>query len=493
LYPFYADIKIEGNKLLFFEKNENFTRIKIDGRKIESDELFIYPGFRDCHGHIYSLGKIKSTIDFTSAKSFEECIEIIKKSKKTESNWITGRGWNNENWLNNDLPTREGLDKLFPNVPVYLIRVDGHCALANSKALEIAKIDSDSDNPDGGEILRFPDGSPNGILLDNAMNLVSKKIPSQSHSNKIAFIKEGMNQLAKVGIIETHDMDVHPELVKIFIGLDSKKDLKQYIKTYITAQNEEYQKYSLKRYKGNSYEIAGIKLYADGALGSKGAALEEAYSDDSDNFGIEILDYQQLLEKSILALKNDMDIAIHCIGDKANENVAKVYQKLSKYRYEREFRIEHAQILNSELPKKFSDFNITASIQPVHCISDAFMAEKRLGNRIEHSYLWKTLLENNVNILPGSDYPIESHNPLIGISAFVNRIPFESDKPWQHSEAIELEKALSLYYSPISINNLRNNFIVMDKNIFKTDKLDIDKIKNKFTLYNGFVTYNELL
>ncbi len=493
LYPYYADIKIEGNKIQYFEKNDNFTRIRIDGRKIETDQLFLYPGFRDCHGHIYALGKTSLDFDLSKARSEEECIQIISKKIKKNSNWLTGRGWNHENWTINNLPGKESLDKFFKNIPVYLVRVDGHCAWANSFALNLCGIDSDTDNPEGGQIVKNIDGNPTGILLDNAMSLVSRKLPKPSHIEKVSYIKEGMKQLAKFGIIETHDMDVHPELAKIFIGLDERNELKQYIKAYISAQEDEYLKYHITRGKGNSYDIAGIKFYADGSLGSRSAYLADPYDDDPTNRGLKLLTHDKLKSKILKGLSQDFDIAVHCIGDAANEMLARIYEELQTKRYNSEFRIEHAQILNHHLPQKFIDLNLTASIQSIHCISDAYMAERRLGNRVKTSYLWKKLIDLGVNVLPGSDYPIESANPILGIDAFVNRFPFGSEQSWQAQEIIPLEKALELYYSPLSFKCIRDNFILLDKNLFNIDSKDISKAKNKLTLYNGFVTYNDLI
>ncbi len=412
----------------------------------ENNEI-IFSGFRDAHCHIWGLGIKYLELDLSDLNSIEECINVIAQAKPNRGNWIIGRGWNQELWKDAKFPDKEILDKIFPNNPVALKRVDGHSLWVNSKALEISECHKIHTNPAGGEIIRNSNNSPTGILIDNAMNIVEKYIPNYTLNQLQNLINCGIAESKKVGLTTLYDMDVSPLQIKIFNDMADKSQLDIHIKSYISGQNDEYINTYPFPFKNNNFELAGVKFYLDGALGSRGAALLEPYSDDLNNYGLLLLDEDTFYYKADFALSKGFEIATHAIGDRANRLLINVYEKLRKKYPYAILKAEHSQIINANDIKRFADNGIIASVQPIHCVSDADMAIKRLGNyRCEHNaYLWNTLLENNILLIAGSDFPIESHHPLKGIDVFVNRKSISKNEDFFPNERISLEQALIAY------------------------------------------------
>ncbi len=404
-------------------------------------------GFRDAHCHVWGLGIKYLELDLSNVDSLEDCLNLISNSQKNRGEWLTGRGWNQELWSNPAFPSKEHLDKIFPTIPVALKRVDGHAYWVNSRALELAGIDKSSQNLIGGEILKNNFNEPSGILIDNAMILIDAVIPKYTEIQLENLIDKGIIEAQKVGLSSVYDMDVSPLQVGIFKRKAENSELKIKIKAYISAQNNDYIGFYEKPFFINNFELAGVKFYLDGALGSRGAALLEPYSDDLQNMGLLLMEEQEFYLKAESAIKCGFEIATHVIGDRANQMLANVYSKLRSKYPNAILKAEHSQIIHKDDIRKFADSGIIASVQPIHCTSDAEMAIKRLGeNRCEkNAYLWKTLLDNNIKIIAGSDFPIESHNPIAGIDAFVNRKSQATNLPFFEYEAITLEEALKAY------------------------------------------------
>lgn len=399
-------------------------------------------GMIDSHGHIMWLGMTQLGLNLESCKSAKEVIEKAKNfSENSEDNWILGRGWNNESWDDKSEFSLEEIDKIFPERPLLLKRIDGHAAIANSESLKLANINNDTLNPDGGVIQKI-NGKVNGLLIDNAIELVEKIIPEYNNKQLQKFIIEGINNLANLGIMHTCDMDVHLEWLDAFKNLAQNDKIKIKVDQYYRGFDNAWKERDLKPEKINNLHIKGLKFFADGAIGSRGAKLFEDYSDEKGNSGLFLIDSSTLYKEAKEGCKAGFEIATHAIGDAANRMVLDVYEKLRQDGFNNNLRIEHAQMVHPDDLARFKKLNVEAHIQPIHCISDEKMAERRLGKRVDYSYPWKSLIDLDVKVYGGSDYPIESHDPLIGIKSLVN-----PKIKWQESETLAINEALKIYRS----------------------------------------------
>jgi len=475
-------IIIENGNIISLEDIKNDIIIVKNNKSEIYKDCVITPNFTDSHCHIWGLGMKHSGGDLSNARSIEECIKIIEEDKFFRGNWLIGRGWNQEFW-GNEMPRKEHLDKYFPNIPVCLTRIDGHAIWVNSKAIEISKISQDF-KVEGGEILIDEKGEIIGIFIDNAIQLIERNIPNFTYEQLKSFILKGIDAANKSGITFFHDMDVNSNLHNIYIELDEQKILNSKVYSFLTAQNREYLSFDNKHYKGKNYKVQGIKLYCDGALGSRGAALSENYKDYNSK-GLILLEYDDMLNICIEAAQFGYDIAIHCIGDKAVELVLKVYIKLRELGYNNILRIEHSQLAKTDDIVKYSQYDIVASIQPIHFTSDYEMAIKRLGlERLQNiGYPWKSFLKNNVTMIAGSDFPIESEKVLLGINSFVTREPDVNNM----KEKISLDEALQCYttnpnklvnynYKYLEINELASFNIIRNFNINNLKNSTVEKV-----------------
>ncbi len=425
-------LKPEKSKLIIISKNDNI--------EYNYGNSYAIPGLVDSHGHIAALGKMLNGLSLTDCLSAEQCAIKASHHNILRGDWIVGSGWNQESWLDTSYPHKNILDSYFPDNPVYLMRVDGHTCWVNSMALKMAGIDRFTPDLPGGTIEKDKSGNPTGILIDNAFLLIKKFIPKHSLSQVESFIIDASKELSENGLTEVHDMDVAPELIPIYQKLEKENKLKIRIQSYITAQNDEYQNNNIQVYESEYFSIRGIKFYADGALGSHGAALLEPYSDKASSNGLLLIDEKALYRKAKNGIERGFQIATHAIGDAANKMVLNAYMKLRKENITNIYatlRIEHAQIVTPKDQLLFGKYGIIAAVQPLQFVSDKTMAPKRLGSRMRYSYPWKSLMENGTLLLGGSDFPIESHNPFYGIDAFINR----SDD----TEALKIDDAFDTY------------------------------------------------
>lgn len=418
--------------------NNKFTK-----RSIELDlnnENIEVKGLRDSHCHLVWLGIQELGLNLENCQSFEQLInKCIDYSKTNQNTWLIGRGWNDEKWNCNINYIKE-LDKYFPNIPVYLKRIDGHAAIVNSKTLQLCNIDKTTPNPEGGKILKDKDGNLTGYLVDNAMELVNDKSPNYSDDELINYIFKAQEICLSYGLYEVHDMDVHLEWLPIFeyLANENKFDLK--IKSYIRGFDGKFLEKSIKPHKINNLNISGIKFYSDGAIGSRGAALIEDYSDEPGNKGIFLVNEKDFFEIAKNGASIGFEIGTHAIGDMANRFTLNVYEKLRNLGIKVPLRVEHSQMVHPEDLIRYKEFKIDSAIQPIHCISDEKMAEKRLGDRVSYSYPWKSLFDLGINISGGSDFPIESPDPLLGIKALVS-----PNISWQEKEKVDIDTALKIY------------------------------------------------
>lgn len=421
----------------------------------------ILPGLTDSHCHVWGLGMMNSGMDISGKYNARDTITLARQNNFMRGNWVVGRGWNNESWENKSLPDKSTADEMFPDNPLALTRVDGHAVWCNSKALEAAGINHTTKEPDGGKILRDDYGNPTGILIDNAMNLIENLIPAYSEKQLEEFILKGLDISMKAGLTAVHDMDVSPEMIDIYHKLNNQGKLPIRVYAFASCQNDEAFRHNIKPFESEMFTVQGIKLFADGALGSYGAAMLDDYSDNTGERGLLILDSETMLQKMLKAVDSGLDTAIHAIGDRANREVLDACQKLRELRPETKskLRIEHAQIVDKADLKRFKELDVIASVQPIHFISDSEMALKRLGsNRLVNSgYPWQSLMDAGTLMISGSDFPIESHNPFKGIQAFTGRKNSLDISKDLLSERLDIDSALRCYtlnpYRALGISN----------------------------------------
>lgn len=497
---FQGEIHIEKGKISYIKQGIGRLALIINDKKIDFGNSFAYPGFVDSHIHLLGAGEFLSMPNLSACKSGLECLYKLKEQTPKRGEWVFARGWNNENWVDSSLPTKEVIDALFPTEPVYIARIDGHCAWVNSKALELCNITQETAEPKGGKILKYDDGNPNGILLDNAMDLVYRHIPEYTDAQLLSFLKEGITFLASLGLTEVHDMDVPIELLPIYLNYFEADAPKIQVKLFINGHKNISVNGVQFKTKHPFVEIAGIKLYMDGALGSYGAWLWQPYSDNPNVNGFSLLQKNELIEKINIASELNLGLVIHCIGDRATSEVLDAYEKyIQLYSGKLPFlRIEHSQIVQIEDVERYHRLGVACSVQPYHFISDYTMATKRLGERTKDAYRWKSFLLNSVILCSGSDFPVDSANPFLGIDAMVNRQRYDHLQLFS-DEALNIKDAIKTYtVNPhLSINKKYNKLdvgypsyiTILDRDLINTPLELIKDTKIIATICNGKVIY----
>ena len=400
------------------------TRVDLGGR-------LAIPSLTDAHGHVEGLGVALQRLRFEGTTSAEQIARMVAERAKTtpRGEWILGRGWDQNDWAVQKFPTREVLDRVAPDHPVWLRRVDGHAAWANSRALELAGVTKATHELPGGRIERSPDGTPTGVFVDGAMALVESRIRSASREQRRDAILLATRRCAQLGLTSVHDAGVDAEDVGIYRELAEKGELPIRIFAMLSAESA-WAPDALPRKKpaagDGRFRLFGVKAYADGALGSRGAALLAEYSDNPGNTGLlrTTPDTLELLARR--CLDRGYSLCVHAIGDRGNRVVLDAFERAAgagqgaKVLRDRRFRIEHAQVLALDDIPRFAKLGVIASVQPTHCTSDMPWAPKRLGEqRVQGAYAWRRLLQADARLALGSDFPVEDANPLLGLHAAV--------------------------------------------------------------------------
>jgi len=468
---------------------------------IDLNGKYVYPGFIDAHCHFYGYCKTLLQADLRDTKSFDEIIRIIQQhDQKFNSEWVIGRSWDQNDWEVKEFPTKEKLDKAFPDKPVYLKRIDGHAAIANSKALEIAGITEDT-KIEGGKII-LENGIPSGVLIDNAMGLVSKHISDPNNETIIKVLKQGEKNCFEVGITSVGDAGLYKKEVLLIDSLQKAGKLKMRIYAMLEP-NEENIIHFVKNgiYKTERLNVRSLKLYADGALGSRGAALIEPYTDDPHNNGLIVEPFEFYHEMCRLALKNNYQINTHAIGDSANRLMLDIYAQYLKGENDKRWRIEHAQIIHPDDIAKFGKYNIVPSIQATHATSDMYWADERLGDRIKNAYIYNELLQQNGWLPNGTDFPVERIDPLLTFYASVARMDvvgypesgFQTENALSRKETL---KSMTIWAAKAAFEENEKgsiesgkfaDFIVLDKDIMEVKENEIPLVNVLFTFINGKV------
>ncbi len=405
--------------------------------QLDLNKKIVYPGFIDAHCHFYGYGEnLYRRADLKEAASFEEVLQRLKDYHKTHpTEWVMGRGWDQNDWPGQNYPSIAELDNIFPDHPVYLIRIDGHAALVNTEALKRAGIDENT-KIEGGEIVL-----QNGLLVDNAMELVREKIPEFEEHLKGDALKQAENNCFAVGLTSVMDAGLDKPTIDLIDSLQKSGKLKMRQDVMMSPEGEGFEEMlEAAPYKTDRLHVHSVKMYADGALGSRGAKMLDDYSDDPGNTGLVVNPmafYRDICKK---AYEKGLQVNTHAIGDSAVRLVLDVYAEQLKGKNDLRWRVEHAQIVHPDDFEKFGKYNIIPSMQPTHATSDMYWAEDRVGaERIKGAYALKDLLAQNGWIPLGTDFPIEDINPLYTFYAAVAR----KDLNQYPEEGFQMENALS--------------------------------------------------
>ncbi|MCU0450428.1 MAG: amidohydrolase [Bernardetiaceae bacterium] len=407
-----------------------FARYQTDSL-VDLGGQFVYPGFYDPHAHFYGLGQGLDQADLVGTTSFAEVVQRLQAFEKQnpDKNWLLGRGWDQNDWASKAFPTRDTLDRLFPNKAVFLVRVDGHAALANGRALEIAGIVK-GDEMSGkitsqltGGLVETRQGRATGILVDNAMGLVRRVVPPPDAAEMRQALAKAQTACVRLGLTSVSDAGLSRQLIDLVDSMHQDGSLKMriYAMISLSVPNKEYY---LKRgpYRTARLNVRSFKVYADGALGSRGACLLAPYTDRPAEAGFLLYPEEELRRNIVEVAAAGFQVNTHCIGDSANRFILNTYGEILRGKNDRRFRIEHAQVVHPADVPKFGQFSVIPSVQSTHATSDMYWAADRLGpERVKSAYAFKDLLAQNGVLANGSDFPVEAVNPLFGFHAAVAR------------------------------------------------------------------------
>ncbi len=393
-------------------------------RRIEAHGAVIIPGLIDSHVHMGGLGDQLEVIDLRSVPSVAAVAELVRReaARRPAGEWIRGRAWDQTNW-GGQFPTAQDLAGAAPNHPVYLTRVDGHAGWVNPKALEIAGIAAATPDPPGGKIIRDASGAPTGVLIDRAQGLVSRKMPPASQAVTARRLASAARECARLGLTTVHDAGLGAQALAAYRELIRRNELPVRVYAMIGGEGKLWRDFLARGPEiGERLTIRSIKMMADGALGSRGAALLAPYSDDPGNTGLVMLQREDLERVCRDAVKHGFQVNTHAIGDRANRLTLEAYGAVLGGRNDRRFRIEHAQVIAPPDFDLFAKYSVIAAMQATHATSDMRWAEARLGpERVQGAYAWRRLLSLGVAVPNGSDFPVEEPNPLYGFYAAITR------------------------------------------------------------------------
>ncbi|KQV90839.1 amidohydrolase [Massilia sp. Root351] len=501
-------IAVGGSKAVAAKAPAGATRVDMQGKTV-------LPGLIDAHGHVFGLGAIATGVELYSSTSLPGALQAVADFSKANPQraWVVGNGWNQEIWKLGRFPTAAELDGVVADRPALMHRVDGHAVWVNSKALALAGITHETPDPAGGKIERDEIGRPTGILVDAAMDLVNKVVPVPTEAESRASLDGALAHMAKVGLTSAHDAGIGVGEDRLFRAYADGGKLTARIYAMIGDTSADFDRLAkdgpLQSYAGGMYALSAVKLYSDGALGSRGAALIAPYSDAQHTHGLLFYKNDEMLAKMEKAMKAGYQVNVHAIGDAGNHQILDAYAELLKKYPDaaaQRHRIEHAQVVTPADIPRFKALGIIPSMQPTHATSDQNMAEQRVGpQRIKGAYAWQTFLRQGSKIACGSDFPIESPNPLAGIHAAVTRQD-ASGAPaggWYKNEAMTLLQAFRCFtldaaYAARQEKDIGSleagkwaDFIVTDADLFKVPAANIGRITVLQTWVAGKQVYKK--
>jgi predicted amidohydrolase YtcJ len=507
-------VAIIGNRLVAIGSTVEIrkwggTRTKV----IDLQGMRVVPGFNDAHVHFLDGGRGLASVQLRDARTPDEFRNRIRDfaAKLPKGRWVLNGNWDHENWQPANLPTRQLIDAVTPDNPVFINRLDGHMALVNSLALKLAGVTRGTPDPPGGTIVRDAQGDPTGVLKDAAMSYVYKVIPDPSAEEMAEAIKAAMRYAAEHGVTSVQDMSASPEVFAVYQRLLERGELTVRIYGHqpLSAWERLARVGVRAGFGNNKLKIGGLKGFADGSLGSTTALFFAPYIDDPKTAGLpsdEMFPESKMLSNILNADKAGLQIAIHAIGDKANKTILDMFAEVEKTNgaRDRRFRIEHAQHLRVDEIKRFANQRIIASMQPYHAIDDGRWAENRIGaERAKGTYAFRALLDAGAVLAFGSDWYVAPMEPLMGIYGAVTRRTLDGKRPqgWVPEQKISVAEAVRAYtlgsaYASFDEKNKGSleigklaDLVALSTDIFKIDPSEINKTKVMLTIFDGKVIY----
>ncbi len=509
-------IVVKGGRVRFVGSNDDARKFH-GGRVIDLHGETLVPGLTDSHCHIFGIGERELSLNLEGTNTLEDFLAKVKEraAQTQRGKWIEGRGWIETFWKPPQFPTRQDLDKIAPDNPVFLTRADGHAAIANSAALKMAKIDKNTPNPFGGEILKDKTtGEPTGMLIDHAQGLVDKNIPSSTGAQRERLIR-GVNRELALGWCEIQNAGSHKDDIDLIKKVYTEGTAKVRLVNCVYGPGKDAENFLKEGATIDAFDHhftqRTIKVVFDGALGSRGAALLKPYSDAPDTSGYLTEKPEELRPMFKEALRRGIQVETHAIGDRANRTILDLYEAAFKAVpgaerkiAEPRWRVEHAQILDAADLPRFAKLGVIPSMQPSHAISDLFFAPARLGmDRLAGAYAWQSLIRTGCIIPGGSDAPVERGEPMIEFYAAVARksIKGESGPGWHPEQAVSREQALKMFtiwpaYAAFEEKDKGSiepgklaDFTVLSADIMKIPEPEILKTQNEMTIIGGEVVY----
>ena len=502
-YTSSADGMVEFSVLVFDESGRVVTtgddevlENYVDAEHVDGNGHTVLPGLIDAHAHVAGLGFLKTSLDLTGTPSVEDAVASIARyaGNKPHVRWITGRGWNQVLWPAKAFPTAAHIDAVVSDRPVWLRRIDGHAGWANSVALKLAGIDNDTPDPVGGKILRDDNGHATGVLIDRAMDMVSAQVPQPDKAETRTAIKAAVDTLLSEGVTSVHDAGIGIANAEIYLSMADDGDLGMRIYAMTGGAGDVLDAIGkpILAYGNDRLDIASVKLYTDGALGSRGAAMIEPYSDDPENRGLPFWTQEELDAMVVKANSMGFQVGIHAIGDLGNRMALDAFAKAQDGKPSPlRNRIEHSQIVTLDDIPRFAELGVIASMQATHATSDKNMAEDRIGpERILGGYAWRRMLDAGVVLANGSDFPVELSNPFHGLYASVTRQgrDGEPEGGWYADQSLTRAEALHSFtlaaaYAARQEDRLGSlepgkwaDFIIIDRDYFTIPAAEIDDI-----------------
>jgi predicted amidohydrolase YtcJ len=494
----FSALVFEDGKVIAI--GDNLQKSYPDSTVIDGEGKTMLPGLVDGHGHYLGLGFNLLQVDVRDIPSKQKtAFKVAEYAKENpELTWIKGRGWNQVLWPSKKFPTAKDLDEYIVDKPVVLGRVDGHAVWLNSKAMSLAGITRNTISPDGGEIVKDKTGEPTGVLIDNAENLVWEKVPKQTDTERLAAFNKVNQHLLELGITSVHDAGIDHDSYHFLQDQIKADNFKVRVYAMLAATDdklEEMLKHGYIEDDNDMLSIRSVKIYGDGALGSRGAAMLAPYHDDPENRGLLLTKPERLRELYKIIFNYDFQVNIHAIGDRANKIALDEFEFSFKNKPSSKKlrnRIEHAQVIDVEDIPRFKTLDVLPSMQPTHATSDKNMAQDRIGEkRLKGAYAWQTFLKQGSKVIAGSDFPVELANPFFGLHAAVTRQDRDNqpEQGWIKQESLTIEQAFKAFTLDAAFGAHQDkvlgglekgkwaDFILIDQDIFDIEPKDIWKTK----------------
>jgi predicted amidohydrolase YtcJ len=510
-------VAVRGDRIVLVGTNQAALELRgPQTRVIDAQGRTLLPGLQDSHGHFAGLGASLRVLRLRGTTSFDQIVEMVRAraASARPGEWIQGRSWDQNDWPDKAWPHHRQLTEAAPHNPVYLTRVDGHAAVVNAAALEAAGITNTTEDPAGGRLLRDEAGEPTGVLIDSAQDLVARKIPPVSTAELENEILLADAETRRLGLTTVHDAGTTPATVEAYKRLIDSGKLKTrlyvMLRGPLSMLEPEFKRGPLVNYGNHRLSVRAIKIGADGALGSRGAALLEPYADEPGTTGLMTTTPEEIYAQTLAASRAGFQTCVHAIGDRGNRITMNVFERVqSEVPGARGLRMrnEHAQILDAEDIPRFARLNVIASIQATHATSDMPWVPARIGaeRTAEGAYVWQRLIKSGVVLVNGSDFPVEEPNPMLGLYAAITRQD-QNGQPangWMPEERLSREEMLKSFtwnaaYASHAEKDLGSleagklaDMVLVDKNVMTVDPKEILSTQVLTTVIGGEVVFEK--